>query len=215
MNAVATEAEITLPRDGAAAQPPRVARSLMRVAVDARGAALAVIAIVAAVFALHWARTFCVSLLLGILLAYTLNPLVVRMQQIRIPRAIAAALAVLALVAVCVLAIEALGGQVNAIAQELPDAATKISARIAKLRNGQPGTIANVQAAAQEIEKATNQVAATPASGRPATRLVVEQPGFNLGSFLLANSIGVAAFAGQAVMVVFLVFFLLSSGDAF
>ena len=45
---------------------------------DPRSVALAVLAIIALVFALHWARTFFVSLLMGILIAYALNPVVVR-----------------------------------------------------------------------------------------------------------------------------------------
>ena len=40
------------------------------VTVDAHGLALTVIATVALLFALQWAQTFCLALLLGIFLAY-------------------------------------------------------------------------------------------------------------------------------------------------
>jgi hypothetical protein len=46
-----------------------------RVPVDARGLALGVLAALASVFALSWAQSFLEPLLLGIIVAYTLNPL--------------------------------------------------------------------------------------------------------------------------------------------
>src|ERR1700693_3383747 len=58
----------------------------IRVPVYARGIALTVLAVIAVVGALDLAQTFFVSLLLGILIAYTLNPLVVYLERIRIPR---------------------------------------------------------------------------------------------------------------------------------
>jgi predicted PurR-regulated permease PerM len=180
--------------------------------VDARSAALAVVAILAVVFALHWARTFCVSLLMGILIAYALNPVVVRMERIRIPRWAASTLVILALCGVGVLAAGMLGGQVRAVAEQLPEATRKISAKVS--RDGEPGTLEKVQTAAREIEKATNQATGTPPAPRQGAAVVVEQ-GFRVSNFLWTNSVAVASFAGQAVIVLFLAFFLLLSGDAF
>jgi hypothetical protein len=61
----------------------------LRTRVEARGLALTILAVIAVVFALDWAQTLVISLLLGILIAYTLNPLVVWLERIRIPRAVA------------------------------------------------------------------------------------------------------------------------------
>jgi predicted PurR-regulated permease PerM len=47
------------------------------------------------------------------------------------------------------------------------------------------------------------------------THVVVDPPGFKLSNLLLAGSMGVAGFLGQAVMVLFLAFFLLLGGDTF
>ena len=55
--------------------------------VNARGMALGIIATVTFVYALQWAQDFLVPLLLGILLAYTPNPLVVWLARLRLPRA--------------------------------------------------------------------------------------------------------------------------------
>ena len=53
-----------------------------------RGIALTILALVAVVAALQVAQAFFVSLLLGIVIAYTLNPLVAYLERIRIPRVV-------------------------------------------------------------------------------------------------------------------------------
>jgi len=57
-----------------------------RIRMDKRGPALGILAALASVFALSWAQAFVVPLLLGIVLSYTLNPLVAWLEAIRIPR---------------------------------------------------------------------------------------------------------------------------------
>lgn len=198
-----------------AAPPVDAADAEPRPPVDIRSLSLAIIAILAVTFALHWARTFCVSLLLGILIAYALNPVVLRMERIRVPRVIAATLVMLALAFAGVMAISTLGGQIRAVLEQLPEAAKKVSAKAASMRTGEPGTLEKVQTAAREIEKATNQATGAPISPKQITAVVVEPQGFRVSSFLWANSLAVASFAGHAVMVMFLAFFLLLSGDAF
>jgi len=184
-------------------------------ALDARSVTHAVVAVVVVVFALHWARTLFVSLLLGILIACALNPVVVRMERIRVPRWVAASLVMLALCGAGALAADTLGGQVGAVLEQIPEAARKVSAMLARARDSGPGTLEKVQAAAREIEKATNQATGAPPPPRQATAVVVEPAGARLNSFLWANSVALAGLAGHAVMVLFLAFFLLLSGDAF
>ena len=57
-----------------------------RLPVEARGLALGLLATLATVFALSWAQAFFIPLLLGVIIAYTLNPLVAWLERIRIPR---------------------------------------------------------------------------------------------------------------------------------
>jgi hypothetical protein len=54
--------------------------------VTGHGLALTILATVAVIFALEWAQSFVISLLVGILFAYTLNPLVVWLARVKIPR---------------------------------------------------------------------------------------------------------------------------------
>lgn len=174
------------------------------------------IATVAVVFALDWAQSFVISLLLGILFAYTLNPLVVWLEQIRIPRLLGATVVMVGVVCALVLGTYALRGEMETIVDQLPAAVSKLSAGLASLHEGHTSTMQKMQDAASEIEKATSQATGMPSTLRqPATRVVIDSPGFKLGSFLWMGSMGAAGLLAQAAMVLFLTFFLLLSGDTY
>jgi predicted PurR-regulated permease PerM len=193
------------------ATPPAV-----RMFVDARGLALAILATVAVVFALEWAQRFVISLLLGILFAYTLNPLVVALERIRIPRVLGAGLVIMAVVCTLVLGTYSLRGQMQTILEQLPEATSRFSARLTSLRHGESGNMQKVQSAAREIVKAASQAADSPSTSKqPSMHVVIDQPAFQLGNFLWMGSMGILGLIGQAAMVLFLVFFLLLGGDTF
>jgi predicted PurR-regulated permease PerM len=151
----------------------------------------------------------------SIIVSYTLNPLVIWLERIRIPRACGAALVLLALLGSAGLVTYSLSGQFQAILSSLPDAGHQVSKAITASADGQPGALQQMQAAATEIETAAKgQV--TPRTG--SARLAAAAPSgsrFNLHDWLWAGSLGALEFAGQATMVTFLVFFLLLSGDTF
>jgi hypothetical protein len=58
----------------------------VRMQVNARGLALGILAVFSTVFALSWAQSFVIPLLLGIVISYTVNPLVNWLEAIRVPR---------------------------------------------------------------------------------------------------------------------------------
>src|SRR4026209_257790 len=97
--------------------------------VDARGVALGILATLALVFALQWAQNFAISLVLGIFLAYTLNPLVVWLERIKVPRVVGAAMVILAVLCGLGLATYSLRGQMQTIVDQLPEAARKLTAQ--------------------------------------------------------------------------------------
>jgi predicted PurR-regulated permease PerM len=187
-----------------------------RVSVDARGISLGILAAIALVFALSWAGKFLVPLLLGIVLAYTLNPLVVWLEAIKIPRAAGAVIVMASVIGAFVLGTYSLRDEMQTIIEQLPEAASKVSTALARLRLGQTGNMQKIQNAASEVEKATTQAAGgSVASRQPATHVVVDPPGFKFGSVLWEGSMGALGAMVQAAMVVFLVFFLLLGGDQF
>ena len=187
-----------------------------RMAVDARGLALSILAALAAIFALSWAQAFLVPLLLGIIISYTLNPLVVWLEAIKVPRALGSLIVMAGVMGALVLGIYSLRGQVQTIIEQLPEAATKIANGLARMRIGQSGNLQTVQKAATQVEAATNQAAGGAATApHPATHVIVDQPRFKLSSFLWESSMGALGAMGQGAMVVFLIFFLLLGGDTF
>lgn len=128
----------------AVATPARVADAIpltVHFPVDARGVALAILATAALIFALNWAQPFLITLLLGVLFAYTLNPLVVWLERIRIPRVVGTSLVMLAVICALVFGTYALRGQVQRIIAQLPEAASKVSTGLDKMRSGQQGNM--------------------------------------------------------------------------
>jgi predicted PurR-regulated permease PerM len=199
---------------GAAPGTPPTA--VLRMPVDARGAALSTLAVIATIFALEWAQTFVVSLLLGIVLAYTLNPLVAGLERLRVPRVAATLVVMLGIVGGLVLGAYSLRDQVQSIVEQLPAAAGSLSAGIARLSTSQHNTMQKVQSAAATMEKATTQAAGLSAPPKQAaTHVVIDAPGFKIGEALWMGSKGAVGAAGQVAMVSFLTFFLLLGGDMF
>ncbi len=195
---------------------PDATRSTVRISVDARGLALGILATVAVVFVLEWAQSFVISLMLGVFFSYTLNPLVGWLERIRIPRVLGAVIVLAAVVCAVVLGVYSLRGQIQTIFEQVPQAASKVSAGLAGLRRGRPGNMQRMQIAARQIEEAASQAADSPSTAKqPATHVVIDEPAFKLGNFLLVGSMGALGLMAEAVMVVFLVFFLLLAGDTF
>jgi len=192
------------------ADPPSTPRP-----VDGRSLALWILALLAVVFALSWAQAFVVPLLLGIVIAYTLNPLVAGLEAVRLPRAVGTVIVVAAVIMAVALGTYSLRGQMQTIIEQLPAAASKFASAVTRMRVGQTGNLQKIQDAATEVEKATAQAAGGNAPRQPATRVAVDPPRFSLGNFLLDSSMGALGAAVQATMVVFLVFFLLLGGDTF
>lgn len=197
------------------AQSPEAVPLSIHLPVDARGVALGILATVAVIFALDWAQPFLITLLLGIFFAYTLNPLVVWLEQIKIPRILGASFVMLAVIGTLVFGTYALRGQVQRIVAQLPESASKLSTRLGKLQSSQNSSMKNVQAAANTIEKATKQADEPVTSKQRTTHIVIDQPRFKLSNFLWDGSRNVLVFVGQATMVLILVFFFLLGGDMF
>jgi predicted PurR-regulated permease PerM len=85
------------------------------------------------------------------------------------------------------------------------------------LENDRPTTakaIEQVQKAATELQRAAD-VAAPPPPSTGVQRVQVEAAPFSMGEYLMYGSLGAAAATGQLVLILFLVYFLLASGDLY
>ncbi len=184
--------------------------------VDIRSFSLAALTFLAAVFMLRWASAVLVPLMLALTLHYALSPTVTRLQRLRLPRALAAALLMTALVGGVGWGVRALSADATVFVESLPDAAQKIRRAVRPQRNERDTALDKVQKAATQLERAAAESGSpAPAPARGVTRVQIEKAKFNLNDFLVAHTPDMAAAVGQATVVLFITFFMLASGDTF
>ncbi len=188
------------------------AKEMMQV----KNVALVILTTLAVIFALDWAQSFVITMLLGVLLAYTLNPVVKWLEYIKIPRVIGSSLVIIFLIVSIGFAGFTLRGQVQSIISKLPEVSAKLTAAFASKR-GEPLTnIQKVQIAASQVENATDSVTnAVAPKKNQRVHVVVDERKFKIGDVLWRGSLGVFGFIGEAITMIFLAYFLLLSGDTF
>jgi len=185
--------------------------------LQVRNFALSVLTFLALVVLLRYAQELFIPLVLSILFAYAMNPFVSMLEHFRIHRTIAAALVVITFCTTIGLGAYGLRQQATVVIDSIPAAVAKIRSEIEKHRasnNASTSTIGKLQEAAREIEKTTAEASNTaPANG--VTKVQIEQPAFRANDFIWTGSLGLLGFLNDGVLVIFLVFFLLASGDHF
>lgn len=178
--------------------------------------ALIILTTIVVIYALDWAQSFVITILLGTLLSYTLNPLVKWLEYIKVPRVLGSSIVVLALFACLIFAAFTLKGQVQSIISKLPEATTKLTSILANRHGETLGSIEKVQIAATQVESATNAVGnASEKKKSPAMHVIVEEPKFKISDFLWRGSLGIFGMVGTVITMAFLAYFLLLSGDTF
>lgn len=194
---------------------PTDTASTMDLPSDSRSIAAVILSTVAIVFALYSAQRFFIPLVLGFILAVTLNPLVRFFERLKMPRLVGTTVAMVALLCIMGAATLSLRGQVERILEEVPDAAAKLSATLRDLAS-QPNPMLKVHEAARELEQATNQATNGQSKAqKPPTRVVIEESKIKLVDWLWTGSLGMFGLIGDTVMLLLLVVFLLLSGDTF
>jgi predicted PurR-regulated permease PerM len=177
--------------------------------------ALVVLVSLLGIAMLRWASAFFIPLMIGVLLSYALSPVVDALLRLHVPRAISAAVLILGIVGIAGGAVYSFSDDVNAMVETLPAAATKLREAL-RSRLGRGAALSTVQKAAQQLEQAAQEAGpAAPPQQRGVQRVIVEKPRFDLREHLWTGTVGLAGLIGQAVVVAFLTFFLLLSGDTF
>ena len=208
--------ELTLDAATANETTPDTEAPTPRISVDAHSTAVTVLAILAVVFVLHWAQAVFIPLVVGLMINYALSPLVNFMQKWHIPRAIGAALLLLGIVGGIISVAYSLRDEATSMIETLPEAAKKFRHTLGKEWSKSEGAMEKVQKAAIQLERAASENgAANPAVPRGVTRVQIEKPKLNVNDYIWDGTISVLATAGLAVMVLFLAYFLMVSGDSF
>jgi predicted PurR-regulated permease PerM len=180
-----------------------------------RSLALTVLAVIASIVMLQYAQVVIIPIVLGILISHALEPLVAGLERVKVVRPLAAAVVLAAVVGGGGTMLYQLRYQATEIIEQLPDAARRLR-RIMEGdgRRSGPSAIEQVQKAATELERAANAAAPVQAPGNP-PRVQVTDPPIRVAQYVVWGSLSLFAGAMQGVMILFLSFFLLASGDLY
>ena len=150
---------------GAAEAEPEPPRMLPHMSVNVRSVSLAVVAVLASVFALHWAQAVIVPVLLGVMVSYALAPVVDRMEAWRLPRAAGAGLLIFTIIGGLGWGAWSMSDDATALVETLPEVAQKLRQSM-RGANPRVDPFAKVQQAATEIQSAAEESAnaSAPAS---------------------------------------------------
>jgi predicted PurR-regulated permease PerM len=190
---------------------------VIQMPLNVRNAALTVLVTLAMIMVLHYAQPVLIPVVLAVLASYVLAPAVGSLERRGVPRALGASIVLLALLGSLGYGVYAMRGQALALVDTLPQAAARLRDRLDDQRRRPGGTLQKVEEAAVEIDRAAAAAAAeTPVVRRPGVqRVEILEPPFRAGDYLWAGGAGAIAFLGQFMMIVFLLFFLLVTGDLF
>lgn len=184
--------------------------------VDVRSLALTVLAFAAGVVLLRYAEEVLVPVVLSILISYALWPMVTWLERIKVPRTLAAALVLSATTFGVGWAAWTVRFQAINLVDQIPEA-TRIVRREWLRSQTSQSAMSKVQEAATAVQQTAEQAGGgpDPTLERGVTRVRIEEPAFDARKYVRWGSMGAVGLAGQVVLIFFLVFFLLQSGDMF
>ena len=194
---------------------PEPERLLLHMPVDVRNVSLVVLAILASLFVLQWARAVFIPIMLSVLFSYAFSPLINWLEIKRVPRWLSSAVLLLGLLGAMLLGAYSLRVEAGQLVEALPAAAQKLGQALKSSPGKTDSALETVQKAAAQIEQATRDSAATTGPNRGATRVVIEAARFNIKNYLWTGTVGLMTLIGQVTVVVFLTYFLMLSGDTF
>ena len=207
--------EVPVQTTGEGGEPREKERVLLHMPIDVRNTSMIVIASLLGLYALRWAAPVVIPVLMGLLFSYALTPLVDRLVRLRIPRGLAAAVVMVALVGGAAWGAWSLTDQANNLIESLPGAAQKLRDTLHPLyprqRDPSPSTIEQVQKAAATIAQATDSTKLAPG----VAKVQIVKPQFNIQDYLLTGTMRAAEAGAQALVVAFITYFLLTAGDTF
>lgn len=169
--------------------------------VRARSVGLTILAILALLYTLFFARDFLLPIVIALLLNLLFSPVVRALTRVGIGAPFGAGIVVLGLLAILSFGVYELSTPVERWAAEAPKTLSTVEARLKKLTK----PLERVRRTAEQVETATS-TAAPPKT----TEVVVRGPG------LVARVFGTTQrFVAGSLEVLILLFFLLASGDLF
>jgi predicted PurR-regulated permease PerM len=167
-----------------------------------------VIAVILALAACRYARDVLAPLLLGVLAALALAPLVRGLSRL-IPRWIAAAIVVISIAAAFGLTVWVLSDEIAAFSRRLPSIVRDVRNAVQSASPRQ-SLLRQLQQAVTELEQSAGPPA-KPANATPVT--IVE--GVDVQRSVMSGARSAASYASTAILLLFLIYFLLAEGELF
>jgi len=171
----------------------------------------------AMVLILRYAQAVIVPIILAVLIGYALDPLVTKLCALHIPRPIASFLVILAVLIGLGGGAYQLRGHAAAVLESLPDTAKKVRFIVQDAfdHSEGPNALDKLKETATEIQKTADAASGPVPAKAGVARVEVEQPRLHVADYLWSGSLGIAELISQVGVIVFLVFFLLASGDLY
>lgn len=166
-----------------------------------------VIAVLGIVAGLKVGQGFLAPLFVALVVSVALAPPVRWLARV-MPRSIASALVVAGLVGFVSMMAYSLSDEATAISQRLPSLIREVRTAL-QTASGSQGPLRQLQQAVSELEKTTRATAPTET-----TSVTIVEP-VDVQREVMSGASRAAAFLGQAVLVAFLVYFLLAAGEVF
>jgi len=173
--------------------------------------AVIVLASIAVIAAARIAEAFIVPVVAGILLSYTLRPVVAMLERGKVPRIAGATFVIVVLVASVSASMYAIRDDVNDAIAKMPVAARKLRNVATEVARGGPGPMSNVKAAAAELDRAAAAATGKPPAVDPPTAAITTQ----VETLLAEQSAHALVVIAQILVAFLLALFLLVAGDTF
>jgi len=171
---------------------------------SARSISIVVLAVLAVLYTMYFARDFFIPIVFAILLNFLLSPLLRTLARLKIPPPAGAAIVVLLLLGGVGGAVYSLASPAQDLAQSAPATLAKANKKLRKL------FLARVQSATSQVEKVAGTLGDS-AGQRPARQIVVNSTP-TISSRILGTTQRLVA---GILEIVILLYFLLAGGDLF
>jgi len=171
---------------------------------SSRSISITIIAVLASLYTLYFAREFLIPIVFAILLNFLLSPVLRALARIRIPPPAGAAIIVLILLGAIGVGAYSLTGPVQTVAAAAPQTLSKASAKVRRL------VLTPLQQATNQMERATSTLKSDTAGHAQAQIVVTNSP--TIGSRILGTT---QVFVAAVLEIVILLYFLLAGGDLF
>jgi predicted PurR-regulated permease PerM len=190
---------------------------VVEVPTDARTVTLVVLATIGIVFMLQYAQSILIPIVLGILIAYALEPPVTWFARLKVPRSIGAGVVLVLLIALMGGAVYSLSDQAMNIVGQVPQAAERLQQRVRLHKKNGNSPLQQVQKAASSLEQTAQEASQQgPSQKTPGvTKVEVVEPAFKASDYLYWGSMGLLGAMGQFAVILFLVYFFLATGDLY